>query len=375
MRLSAIAAILFLLTAQCASAAPLRTAEVVREGIATTLDRQLTQAADSGFDGAVIVEAKGEIMLKAGYGAANRDAKTPFTPDTIAQIGSITKPLTAIAVLQLVEQGKLDLNAMAKSYLSGASEPAASATVHQLLTHHAGLADSCAEDFDKITRDDLQHRCMAMPLAHKVGDEGYSNIGYSILAALVEQASGQTWEAYLREHVFTPIGMTHTGFTFPASNNKDFATGYSKDQPQGVISDRIASLAGADWALRGNGGIQASANDMERLYRAFVGRAPGISRRVFELMTKPHERIDDKAFESYGFAVRVDDTGTPYRVGGAGSDGTFFSYFGWYPKDDVFIYFVGSNGEDAVKPVLQETLKTLQTSLGIGPAAPTRPAQ
>lgn len=353
-----------LLTAAAPVAAAPRSADTVGPGVATTIDHDLTAAADSGFSGAVILESKGEIVLQAGYGLANRESATPFTVETIAQIGSITKPLTAIAVLQLAEQGRLNLNGKAKTYLNDAEEPAASATLDQLLTHHAGLTESCAEDFDRLTRADLLHRCMGKPLAHSLSEEAYSNLGYSILAAIVEQVSDETWESYLRHHVFDPLGMSRTGFTFPPSNTKDFATGYLNGVSQGVISDRISTLGGDDWALRGNGGVQASAMDMERLYRGLAGRAPGLSRSIFDSMSKPRDVSGDHVFDGYGFAIRTDDAGAPYRIGAAGSDGTFFSYFAWYPKDDVFLYFVGSNGEAAVKPSLLATLKTLQSSLG-----------
>lgn len=348
---------------------------VVRDGLGAQLNEMLLEAAKNDFSGAVIVETKGVVILSAGYGYANREAQTPFTPDTIAQIGSITKPMTAIAVLQLVEQGKLDFQATAKTYLPGAAEPAASATLHRLLTHTAGLADTCGDDFERRTADDLIHRCMAMPLANPAGAYAYSNMGFSILAAIVEQVSGESWEDYLRTNVFLPLGMRSTGFTFPPSKPDAFATGYLNGQPQGVISDRIATLQGADWNLRGNGGVQASAADMHRLYLGLIGRAPGLSRSLVELMTKQHEQSEGEAFEGYGIAVRVDAAGKPYRIGHAGSDGTFLSYFGWYPQHDAFIYFVGSNGEPAVRPVLSKFLGALQKGIGIQPRTPAQPMQ
>ncbi len=99
--------------------------KIVHGATATKIDAVLAAAVPSGFGGAVLVEKNGEIVLKAGYGFADRQAKTPFTVDTIAQIGSITKSMTAIAILQLAEEGKLDLKAQAKAYLPGAAEPPA----------------------------------------------------------------------------------------------------------------------------------------------------------------------------------------------------------------------------------------------------------
>jgi CubicO group peptidase (beta-lactamase class C family) len=327
----------------------------VSEGdLARNLDSQLTQAAGKGFGGAVIVEVQGKLALKAGYGFANREAQVPFTADTVAQIGSITKPLTALAVLQLADQGKVDLSRPVGSYLPGAAQPAANATLHQLLTHHAGLADSCGKDFDKVSKADLLRRCMAMPLAHPPGEENYSNMGYSILAAVVEQISGQSWEQYLRAHIWEPLGMRHTGFALAGADSREFAAGYLNGQKQAVISDRLAELHGDDWNLRGNGGIQSSATDMERLYRGISGRAPEISMSVAQKMITPHERLGSDAWEGYGLAVRLDVNDKPYRIGHSGSDGVFFSYFGWLPQPDVFFYCGRKQwreGSDSDRPI------------------------
>ncbi len=337
------------------------------------LDTQLTSAAEKGFGGAIIIEVRGKLILKAGYGLANREARIPFTADTIAQIGSITKPLTALAVLQLAEEGKLELSAPVAKYLPGAAQPAANATLHQLLTHHAGLADTCGGDFVRVSKADLLHRCMAMPLAYPPNQENYSNMGYSILAAVVEQVSGQSWENYLRTHIFEPLAMSRTGFAFTGVDTREFAAGYRNGERQAVISDRLAELHGDDWNLRGNGGIQSSAADMERFYRGLSGRAPGISHAVVEQMIKPHERLEGDAWEGYGFAVRLDANNKAYRIGHSGSDGVFLSYFGWLPQQDIFFYIVGNNGEAAVKPIVRVVVNAIQNAAGVKP--PGRPIQ
>ena len=124
------------------------TAKTVHGPIAQKIDAVLKDAARHGFGGAVLVEVDGVPILKAGYGYADRARKIPFTVDTVAQIGSITKSMTAMALLQLRDAGRIDLQASVKTYLPEAAEPAASLTLHSLLTHHSGLADTCGEDFE-----------------------------------------------------------------------------------------------------------------------------------------------------------------------------------------------------------------------------------
>lgn len=318
------------------------------------------EAAAPGFGGVVLIEEHGTPIFRKAYGYADREHKIPFGFDTVAQIGSITKSMTALAIVTLARAGKLDFAKPVKTYLPDAAEPAASATLHQLLTHHAGIADTCGDDFDRVSKSDLLHRCMAMPLAHAPGTDNYSNMGYAILAAVVEQISGQTWEGYLGQHIWQPLGMNRTGFAHLEDVPREaFAIGYL-EKPQGIISDNIAALGGNDWNLKGNGGIQSTATDMERYWRALTGRLPGIPADIAQSMITPRERIDDQAWEGYGFAVRLGADGKPFRIGFAGSDGTFFAYFGWLPQDDIFMYVVGNNGEANVKPVVQAVVRAMQ---------------
>ena len=322
-----------------------------------------------GFGGVILIEVKGKPVFEKSYGFANREKKIAFTPQTIAQIGSITKSMTAFAILNLARQGKIDIEKPVKTYLPGAADPAGSATIHQILTHHAGLTDHCGDDFDPLTKEDELKRCMARPLAFASGDDHYSNMGYSILAAVVEQVSGQSWESYLREHLWQPLGMKNTGLTqFGDAKPEQFAYGYPPGNPRDdVISNSIAKLKGADWNLKGNGGTQSTVVDMERYYQGLTGKIPGVPRDVAALMMSPHDPIEGEAWEGYGLAVRLDKNNKPYRVGFAGSDGTFFAYFGWLPQQDVFVYVVGNNSDANVTPVVQTTLRAALKIAGITP--------
>jgi len=165
------------------------------------------------------------------------------------------------------------------------------------------------------------------------------------------------------------MGLKDTGWTFPGRSSAGFAVGYLDGRPQGVISDRIAALGGADWHLKGNGGMQASASDMHRFFRGLMSQPEAVR----AVMLQPHAPGDTpEVKEGYGLFFRHDESGKLYRVGHGGSDGVFFAYFAWYPAHDAFVYFVGNNGEPAVKAELRNVLLPLQTSLGIGaPATPT----
>jgi CubicO group peptidase (beta-lactamase class C family) len=334
-----------------------------------TIDAAMPGALQKNFGGVILIEQKGKPVFEKSYGFADRENRVAFTPDTIAQIGSLAKAMTAFAILNLAHDGKIDIEKPVKTYLPGAADPAGSATTHRILTHHAGLMDICGDDFDVLSKADLLARCMAKPLAHPVGEDHYSNMGYSILAAVVEQVSGQSWEDYLREHLWRPLGMNHTGFTqFSGASAAQFAYGYPPGKPrQDVISNSLAKLKGNDWNLKGNGGIQSSVADMERFYRGLNGTLPGIPRDVASAIMSPHDPIGGEAWRGYGLAVRLDKNDKPYRVGFDGSDGTFSAYFGMLPQQDVFLYVVGNNGEDNVKPVIVTALRAAVKIAGITP--------
>jgi len=333
------------------------------------IDVGMSDAVQKGFGGVILIEQKGKPVFEKSYGFADREKKIAFTQNTIAQIGSLTKSMTAFAILSLAREGKIDIEKPVKAYLPGAADPAGSATIHQILTHHAGLTDTCGDDFDPLTKQDELAKCMAKPLEFKPGEDHYSNMGFSILAAVVEQVSGQSWEDYLRAHLWGPLGMRHTGFTqFGDAKPSQFAYGYPPGKSRDdVISNSIAKLNGADWNIRGNGGTQSTVVDMERYYRGMTDKLPGFPRDVAAAMMEAHDPIGGEAWEGYGLAVRLDKNNEPYRIGFAGSDSVFFAYFGMLPKSDTFIYVVGNNGEDNVKPIISLVFKAAFKLAGITP--------
>lgn len=353
--------LLSLVSLAAASAQPAPGSQVGIEAI----DRIMTDAAAKGFGGAVIIEQGDEVLLSRGYGFADRERRVAFGTDTIAQIGSITKSQTAAAIATLIAEGKVALSDPVSKFVPEAPEPGRSRTVQQLLSHSSGLLDSCTADFARQSEEMLIGDCLARPLAHPVGEDHYSNMGYSVLALIVQRATEKGWEEALRERVWQPLGMDHIGFYFAGQEDDLFARGYLKDVEQPVISSSIAKLGGDDWALRGNGGIQASARTMIRFLDGLIDPDGGLPQGARELILSPVPGQKGEVQEGFGLAFRFEPDGAPIRVGHAGSDGTFFSYLGWLRKNDIRFYFVGNNGEPEVKPVLQQVLRA---ALALPPA-------
>jgi CubicO group peptidase (beta-lactamase class C family) len=306
----------------------------------------LTRAHDEdGFSGAVVFERGGEVLLEAGYGLADRENNLPFTLETVAQIGSISKQFTATAALILVDEGILNLHVPISDYLPEAPAPGGNATLHQLMVHSSGLGPYCGSgDFEVMPLSRVIEECLARPLAFEPGSQSeYSNMGFSIVAAVIERVTGQTLESFLRQRVFLPNGMTHTGYLF--EGDQDFAVGYLNDENHGVISDRIAEIAPNYWNLKGNGGIQSPAAEMRRWHEVLTGEG-NLSPAVREALLTPRILSEGTQWVGYGWYLRQDEEGTLFEIAHAGSDGVFFSYFWADPTTETFFYIVGNSGEE-----------------------------
>jgi CubicO group peptidase (beta-lactamase class C family) len=355
--LACVAAVAALLTQTAAAQpAPAQPATTADQAIAT-IDQALKDSAAKGFGGAIIVEQGGKTLLSKGYGFADRERRIPFTPDTVAQIGSITKSQTAAALVTLIAEGKVKLSDPVSKFVPEAPEPGRSRTVAQLASHSSGLLDSCTDDFEPQSEAMLISTCLARPLAHKVGEDEYSNMGYSVLALIVQRVTGKPWEDALRERVWNPLGMKAIGFDFRGVPDDQFSRGYLKNVEKPVISREIAQLNGSDWALRGNGGIQASSRTMMKFLDGILDPNGGFPPAARKILLAPVPGEAGEVEEGFGLAFRYEANGNPIRMGHAGSDGTFFSYLGWLRQNDVRIYLVGNNGEPEVKPLGQMALK------------------
>jgi CubicO group peptidase (beta-lactamase class C family) len=337
-----------------------RSIETVRGALGEQADQILASAAADGFSGAAIIEIGGEIVFAGGYGWADREAGQPFTIDTIAQIGSITKPFTAAAIADLVRRGLLDLDAPAGSYLIDAPEPGASVTLRQLLSHRSGMREYCGDDFDSRSAAELRSVCMALPLDQPLSSDAgaaYSNVGYSVLAAIVEQVSGETLEHYVATHLLAPVGIREDGYATAPSQHGALAAGYLHGARNEPISERLAAMNGDYWNLKGNGGMQLSPRAMYRWHQALTCRAP-MDPVLRELIQHPlvepagdlEANRGSRVSYGYGWAFRTTPNATAFKQAHGGSDGVFLAQYVWRPYERVFLYVVGNIGEDALRP-------------------------
>jgi CubicO group peptidase (beta-lactamase class C family) len=195
------------------------------------------------FPGAtVVIIQDGKITLKAGYGFADIRARTPVDPDrTRFRVASISKLFTATAIMQLVEQGKVDLNADVNTYLTGFKIPptyAEPVTLANILTHTAGFDDKYVGMSAPLTgMVEPLGQYLAQSMPPRVLPPGkmfaYSNHAFALAGHVVEGASGQDFNAYVQEHILTPLGMNSSTFGVPYPVPPEIAVPYFKGGDEG----------------------------------------------------------------------------------------------------------------------------------------------
>jgi CubicO group peptidase (beta-lactamase class C family) len=170
------------------------------------------------FSGGVLAAEGGEVIYEGAFGYANRELGVPNTLDTRFRIASISKPFTTILTLQLVEEGVLRLDGTIADYLPEYDGPGrGEITIEHLLTHSSGIVgESAVRDLDDIerhtwTKERFLEHIAGYDLEFEPGSRwGYSNFGYSVLAFIIEQASGRSYAELLEERICEPAGMTST---------------------------------------------------------------------------------------------------------------------------------------------------------------------
>ena len=193
-------------------------------------------AAADRFSGAVLLARDGKTVFAQAYGLADREKKTPNTLKTRFRLGSMNKMFTAVATLQLVQSGKLDLKAPFGNYLTDYpnKDVASKVTVEQLLSHTGGTGDIFGPEFDKKrlelkTLQDYVKLYGNRALEFEPGSRWqYSNYGFLLLGVLVEKVSGQSYYDYVRDHIFKPAGMTGTASDPEDQTVADRSIGYTR---------------------------------------------------------------------------------------------------------------------------------------------------
>jgi CubicO group peptidase (beta-lactamase class C family) len=324
------------------------------------IDAYLTQLSqEKNFSGGLLILKNGKKIFSKGYGWANRQTQTPFTPETLASMGSITKAFTASAILTLVEQGKLSLDDPLRKFFPTAPADKSGITIHQLLTHSAGFREFLtgdAGDYEKVETRKFLTRALKELLAFAPGSKAiYTNVGYSLLGIIIEQVSGQDYEQYLQKVLLVPMGIQEIGYHYPPSHPERIAVGYQMGKAWGTHQDKFAAAEGGPfWNLKANGGLEASLNDMEKWIIGIGNHtvlSPAMTDKMFSPLVK-EEGYDGRSYFGYGCNISQSRRNTK-MIDNGGSNNIYFARLIRLPEEGVVFYMVtneSSVGTDKVLP-------------------------
>ncbi|HEY3703469.1 MAG TPA: serine hydrolase [Terracidiphilus sp.] len=221
----------------------------------------------------VLVVKDGQVLFEKGYGFANAKDRKPVDPDaTIFRLASISKLFTWVSIMQLAEQGKVDIDADVNRYLDFQIRPAFNApvTLRNLMTHTGGFEEKISNIIvldpkkQPTLRDDLIHG-QPMRLFPPGTVTAYSNYGVGLASYIVQRVSGEPFEQYVQNHIFGPLKMTHSSFYQPIQ--KELAPfvseGYRGDTTKKPVGFEMLNPVGA-------GGLSSTAKDMGRFGQALL---------------------------------------------------------------------------------------------------------
>jgi CubicO group peptidase (beta-lactamase class C family) len=293
-----------------------------------------------GFSGTVLVMKQNKVLLKKAYGLADREWNIPNTTDTKFRIGSITKQFTAACILQLIEQGKLNLDDKLSKFIPDFPK-GDSVTLHMLLNHTSGIASYTSQpDFQKVntlswTRDSIIAYFKNRPYDFSPGTKFlYNNSGYFLLGYIIEKVSGQSYEDYLQQHILSRLGMMNSGVDKVDTILPMRARGYAKSKNKYVNADYIS----LDWPFSA-GRLFSTVDDMYKWDRALYGTSI-ISAASKQKMFTPGK-------SNYGYGIGIDSLQGHLRTWHNGGIPGFVSNISRYINDDVCIIVLSNDSYNA----------------------------
>jgi CubicO group peptidase (beta-lactamase class C family) len=286
---------------------------------------------------AILVHKNGKTILKKSYGYASLELSTPMPEDGIFDIGSVTKQFTSAAILKLVEDKKLSLDDDFTNYLDFDTK-GRKITIAQLLDHTSGLAQapSGKEEFNQMTFDDFPHK-LTMQLVepkdflHEPGEALiYNNVAFVFLGLIIEKVSGKTYEAYLKETFFDPLGMHSTSFGSNTKVVKNKVNGYNYN------ADGLRQMNYLNYYIPYSAGSLTSNTADLLIWTQALHSDKILSEPMYQSMVTPGQLNDGTTvryakgwanFSNYGHQ----------EISHGGAIAGFSSFVQYYPDDDLYI--------------------------------------
>jgi D-alanyl-D-alanine carboxypeptidase len=291
---------------------------------------------------AIAVVKNGKTVKMQGYGVASVEFNVPATPETVFEIGSVSKQMTAAGILLLVEEGKINLDEKISKYLPNTPEAWKNVSVRHLLTHTSGIKSySSLSGFElkrRLSRDDFIKELSPQPLDFETGSRyQYSNSGYNLLGYIIETVSGKNYWDYMRERIFKPLGMNQTADRDPKYVIRNRATGYEW---------RGGKLVGRDYDLTdifAAGAIVSTVSDLVKWEAALRGDN-FLKKETKTQMWTPVLLNDGKTYP-YGLGWRLSEIRGHRLIAHSGQTAGFGASVSRFADDDLTVIVLTNLGE------------------------------
>lgn len=316
-------------------------------------DKVMNDAFPAEGPGATAIIVKGgDIVYHKAFGKANLELDVPMQKDNVFRIGSITKQFTALAILKLMEEGKLSLEDEITKFIPDYPTQGHTITVHHLLNHTSGIKSYTGMDkWDAaVRRKDFTPLEMVEyfkdePMDFAPGEAyRYNNSGYFILGYIIENVSGMTYEDYVETKFFAPLGMKQSYYGHPEEITPKRATGYmpATGGPQNAAYLSMTQPYAA-------GSLLSTVEDLATWYEA-VNDGKVVSEASLQLALTP-TRLNDGEIEKYGYGLSLMNFEGSEAYGHGGGINGFLTASTYFPEEEVFVaVFSNFNGNGADRP-------------------------
>lgn len=294
---------------------------------------------------AVAVVKNGRVVRMKGYGVASLEFGVPVTTETVFEIGSVSKQMTAAGIMLLVQEGKVNLDERISKYLPDIPEAWKDVTVRHLLTHTSGIKSYTGLDgFDlsqRMSMADFIKKLSPYPLEFIPGEKNiYSNSGFNLLAYIIETQSGKRYFDFMRERIFVPLGMTKTADRDPQFIIPLRANGYEwRDNRYNGRDGNLTDLMGA-------GSIVSTISDMTKWESALRGNRLLNAESKKTIWTQ--FTFSNGKLSPYGFGWRISDVRGHKLIGHTGQTAGFGAAIFRYVDEDVTVIALTNLGENGM---------------------------
>ena len=316
------------------------------------------------FNGSALVAENGEVILKNGYGLANMEWDVPNTANTKFRLGSITKQFTSMVIMQLAEEGKLELNAPVTTYLKNYPKATGDKiTIHQLLTHTAGVPNYTSFPGFMQSRSKMPFSVKELTatfadssLVFNPGENfSYSNSGYVLLGAIIEEITGKSYEQVVQERIFDPLQMNDSGYDHSDEIIRNRAAGYdqrgNKFRNTGYLDMSVPYAAGS---------LYSTVEDLYKWNNALLENKL-ISNSSKEKMFEIHRELGPAQGVGYGWFIsyRPFAQDTLRTIGHGGGINGFNTLITRIPEDKNFIVLLNNTGGKDLEKITESIAKIL----------------